>query len=149
MQPVTLKQIAEQTGYSVTTVSRALAGYDDVAESTRERIVALAEELGYYPNLTARQLQKRRTDTVGLILPTHGPRFSDPFFSEILAGIGNELARHQFDLLLSTRAPGPEEIDVYRRMVLGRRVDGLIVLLLYNVDLANHLLFLGSYREPR
>jgi LacI family transcriptional regulator len=98
-----------------------------VADSTRQLIQKTADELGYHPNATARRLQQRRTDTIGFIIPTHGPRFSDPFFSELLAGIGNEAARHELDLLVSTRAPGPEELEWYRRLVEGRRVDGLLV----------------------
>lgn len=127
MARVTLKTIAVKTGYSITTVSRALAGYDDVSPATREKILIAADELGYYPDLTARQLQKQRTDTVGLVLPTYGPRFADPYFSEILAGIGDQLARRGLDLLVSTQSPGPGEMATYRRMVQGRRVDGLIV----------------------
>jgi len=125
--PVTLKDIAQKVGYSVTTISRALAGYDDVAEPTRGLILKAAAEMGYHPDVTARRLQQRRTDTIGFIIPTHGPRFSDPFFSELLAGIGNEAARQRFDLLVSTCAPGVEELEVYKRMVMERRVDGLLV----------------------
>ncbi|MBC7249717.1 MAG: LacI family DNA-binding transcriptional regulator [Anaerolineae bacterium] len=125
---VTLKDIARHVGVSVTTVSRALGGYDDVAETTRQKILRAAEELGYYPSVTARQLQKQRTDTIGFVIPTFGPRFSDPFFSELLAGIGNEAARHNFDLLVCTRSPdSPEEEEAYRRLVDGRRVDGMLV----------------------
>ena len=68
----TLKEIARRVGRSVTTVSRALAGYDDVSEATREQVRQVALELGYEPNIIARQLQKQRTDTIGLILPTFG-----------------------------------------------------------------------------
>lgn len=125
--PVTLKDIARKVGYSITTVSRALAGYDDVAESTRQLIHKTAAEMGYHPDATARRLRSRRTDTIGFVIPTHGPRFSDPFFSEFLAGIGNKAAEHEYDLLVSTCAPGIEELEVYGRMVLGRRVDGLLV----------------------
>ncbi len=124
---VTLKHIAERTGKSVTTVSRALAGYSDVSESTRIQVQQIANELGYEPNITARQLQKQRTDTIALVLPTFGPRFSDPFFSEFLAGVGNESARHGFDLLVSTLSPGREEEAVYLRKIRSRRVDGFIV----------------------
>lgn len=125
---VTLKDIADEIGISVTTVSRGLAGYSDVAESTRQRIQQVAAELGYYPNLTARRLQKRRTDTLGFIMPTFGPRFSDPFFSEFIAGIGTEAAEHDYDLLVSTHAPDSEdELTAYRRAVRGGWVDGLIV----------------------
>jgi LacI family transcriptional regulator len=125
---ITLKSLAEITGFSVTTVSRALSGYDDVSPTTRETILSAAEELGYYPNLTARQLQKQRTDTVGLILPSKGSRLADPYFSMILAGIGDSLADSGIDLLISTRYQGKDELEVYRRMVEGRRVDGLIVI---------------------
>ncbi|MCB2178312.1 LacI family transcriptional regulator [bacterium] len=126
---ITLKTIAQITGYSITTVSRALAGYSDVAESTRQKIVATAEELDYYPNLTARQLQKQRSDTIGMILPVHGPRYTDPYFNTIIAGIGDQLAEFGLDLLLSTHSPGGEdEMAAYRRMVEGRSVDGLIVI---------------------
>lgn len=125
---VTLRDIAARVGVSVTTVSRALAGYDDVAQATRDKVHLAAEELGYYPSTTARQLQKRRTDTIGFVIPTFGPRFSDPFFSELLAGIGNEAARNHMDLLVSTRAPDtPEEQEAYRRLVDGRRADGMLV----------------------
>ena len=126
--PITLKDIARATGFSVTTVSRALNDYDDVARETKARIKKVAQELGYYPSATARQLQKRRTDTIGFVIPTFGPRFSDPYFSELLAGIGNEAAEHDFDLLVSTRPPGEEkEKEAYCRLVNGRRVDGLLV----------------------
>jgi LacI family transcriptional regulator len=123
----TLKEIAERVGRSVTTVSRALAGYEDVSPATREQVRQVALELGYEPNIIARQLQKQRTDTIGLILPTFGPRFSDPFFSEFLAGVGNEAARQGFDLLVSTRAPGAEEEETYLKNIRSRRVDGFII----------------------
>jgi LacI family transcriptional regulator len=128
MGPVTLKDIAARLSLSITTVSRALAGYDDVADATRQRVLEAAREMGYVPDLTARRLQKGRTDTIGFVIPTFGPRFSDPFFSELLAGIGNEAAHHNLDLLVSTQPPDtPGEEAAYRRLVEERRVDGLLV----------------------
>lgn len=128
MGAVTLKDLAAKLGLSTTTVSRALAGYSDVAEATRQRVLEAAEEMGYVPDVTARRLRKGHTDTIGFIIPTSGPRFTDPYFGELLAGIGNEAARHNFDLLVSTRPPDtPDEEAAYRRMAEGRRVDGLLV----------------------
>jgi LacI family transcriptional regulator len=128
MGSITLKDLATRLGLSITTVSRALAGYGDVAEATRQRVLRAAEEMGYVPDVTARRLQKGRTDTIGFVIPTFGPRFSDPYFSELLAGIGNEAARHSLDLLVSTHPPDtPQEEAAYRRMVEGRLVDGLLV----------------------
>ena len=60
-------------------------------------------------------------------MPTFGPRFSDPFFSEFLAGIGNEATRNGYDLLVSTNPPGDSEIESYERMAEGGRVDGFII----------------------
>ena len=124
---VTIKDIAKRVGLSVTTVSRALNDFDDVSAETKELIRRTAAEMGYVPNSLAQRFQKRKTDTIGLILPTFGPRFSDPFFSELLAGIGNVAANRGYDLLVSTRAPGDEELQTYRQMVQGHRVDGLVV----------------------
>lgn len=124
---VTLKDIAQKTGKSITTVSRALNNYGDVSPETKSMVLRVAEELGYTPNTLAQRLQKQRTDTIGLIIPTFGPRFSDPFFSELLAGIGNRAAQFGYDLLVSTHAPGDEEIEAYCAAVQGRRVDGFIL----------------------
>ncbi len=125
--PVTIKDIAKRTGKSITTVSRALHGYDDVSPETRAMIIQVAEEMGYTPNLLAQRLQKQRTDTIGFILPTFGPRFSDPFFSEFLAGVGNAAGEAGYDLLVSTQPPGEKELKVYRQKVMGRQVDGFVV----------------------
>ncbi len=90
MPSATLKSIAKATGFSVTTVSRALAGYGDVNEATRRLIMQEAQRQGYVPNLQARALQRQQTQTIGLVLPNGGPRFPNPFFEEFVSGIGSE-----------------------------------------------------------
>jgi LacI family transcriptional regulator len=85
-----------------------LDGYDDVAEETRQLIVKTAHEMGYVPNQAARQLRRRRSDTIGYILPAEKPRFSDPYFAEFIAGLGDEAAAHGFELLVSTAPPGSQ-----------------------------------------
>lgn len=143
---VTLKDIARQAGVSITTVSRGLADYDDVAPETRAHIRQIARDLGYRPNLTARRLQKQRTDTIGFILPTFGPRFSDPFFSEFLAGIGNEAAVHDYDILVSTHAPdSANEEQAYLRAAQGGWVDGLVVVRTREDDARVRLLHAHSF----
>jgi LacI family transcriptional regulator len=124
---VTLKDIANRVGKSVTTVSRALADYNDVSPATKKIVKEVAAELDYSPNTVARRLQKRQSDTIGLILPTFGPRFADPFFSELIAGIGNKAHTLGYDLLVSTSAPGDDELRTYQEMVGGRRVDGFLI----------------------
>jgi len=126
--PVTLKDIAQRVGFSVTTVSRALAGYDDVAEETRRKIIEAAREMGYYPSYTARSLRWGRTNTIGFVIPATERYLSDPFFLELLSGIGDGTAERGFDLLVSTCKPlEPEERLTYERIVRGRRADGMVV----------------------
>jgi LacI family transcriptional regulator len=125
---ITIRDVAKRLNLSITTVSRALDGYDDVAEETRELIVRTAHEMGYVPNQAARQLRRRRSDTIGYILPTEVPRFSDPFFAEFTAGLGDEASVHGFDLLVSTAPPGSQsEHQAYEKWVNGRKVDGIVL----------------------
>jgi len=123
----TIKDIAEKVGRSITTVSRALADYDDVSPRTRELVRRVANEMGYIPNFTAQHLQKQQSDILGLILPTYSPRFSDPFFSEFIAGIGNKASFFDYDILVLTRAPGESELQAYKKKVQSRQVDGFII----------------------
>ncbi len=124
---VTLKDIARESGYSITTVSRALAGYSDVNENTRRHIAQVADSLGYQPNLLARQLRIQRTQTLGLIIPSADNSVSNEFFSQLLLGIGDAASRAGYDLLISAQMPGEPEMAAYRRIVGGSRVDGTIL----------------------
>lgn len=124
---ITLKDIARQSGYSVTTVSRALAGYTDVNEDTRRHIMDIAEKLGYQPNLLARQLRNQATQTLGLIIPSADNSISNEFFSQLLLGIGDAASHAGYDLLVSAHMPGAPEMAAYRRIVGGNRVDGMIL----------------------
>ena len=132
---VTIREVARRLNLSITTVSRALDGYADVAEETRQLIVKTAQEMGYVPNQAARQLRRRRTDTIGYILPADEPRFFDPFFAEFTAGLADEAAAHGFDLLVSTAPPGSQaEKQAYERWVQGHKVDGMVLNRLHLFD---------------
>lgn len=125
---ITIRDVAKRLNLSITTVSRALDGYSDVAEETRQLIVKTAQEMGYVPNQAARQLRRRRSDSIGYILPADTPRFYDPFFTEFTAGLGDEAAVHGLDLLVSAARPGSQdEQQAYERWVRGRKVDGIIL----------------------
>ena len=68
MGRTTLKDIAEKAGVSVTAVSRALSGYPDIGEETRGRILRIAEELNYQPNIAARTLVTHKSGVMGLFV---------------------------------------------------------------------------------
>ncbi len=125
---ITIRDVAKRLNLSITTVSRALDGYADVAPDTRDRVIRTAREMGYVPSRAARQLRRHRADIIGYIHPTQGPRFSDRFFSEFIAGLGDEAALHNLDLLVSTAAPDtPAEQHLYTRWVQSRLVDGIVL----------------------
>src|SRR5512132_3352708 len=105
----TIQQLAKKSGVSVATVSRALNGSPEVSDATRERIVALAEELDYTPSAAARTLVSRRSHVVGVVLET-GPGHPDlkhPFFQEVLVGLKHGVGAQGYDLLLfASEQPG-------------------------------------------
>ena len=126
--PITIRDIAKKLNLSIAAVSRALDGYDDISEETRLRVVQTAQKMGYVPNRAARQLRRQKADAIGYVLPSPTPRFADPFFTEFLAGLGDEMARHPFDLIISIAPPGKEaEKRIYQNWVQGRKVDGFIL----------------------
>ncbi len=126
--PVTIRDIARKLNLSIGAVSRAMDGYPDISEETRQRVVETARAMGYVPNRAARQLRRQKADAIGYVLPSNFPRFADPFFTEFVAGLGDETARHPFDLTISIAPPGEEaEKRIYQNWVQGRKVDGFIL----------------------
>lgn len=123
---VNLKMLSETLGLSQTTVSRALNGYSDVSEATRERVMEAAKTLGYKPNPQARQLATGRADAIGIVYPFGASDIGDTRFGEVVAGLTERLAEHGMDLIIHSSRP-EVELETYRRLIDGRRVDALIV----------------------
>lgn len=123
---MSLKAIASELGLSVTTVSRALNGYEDVAEETRKRVEAEAQRRGYRPNSAARRLKTGRANAVGLVFPASTSPVSDCRFSEMLLTLDQRLAQLEIDLLLLVDKPqdGPRTLT---RLLRSRVLDALIV----------------------
>jgi DNA-binding LacI/PurR family transcriptional regulator len=132
---VTIRDIAERAGVSKGAVSYALNGQPGVSEATRERILAIAEELGWYPNRAARALSAARADACGLVLARPARTLAlEPFFMEFIAGVESELARRTIALTLQLVGDIREEIEVYRRWWGEHRVDGILMVDLRNDD---------------
>jgi len=124
---VSLRSIARQLGLSVTTVSRALGGFPEVAAETRARVLEEARRIDYRPNQLARRLRHGRSEAVGMVLPADPGQFGDPFFLQLLAAVGPPLHRAGLDLLVMSARPGAEEMRAYRHLIEGRRVDGVLL----------------------
>ncbi|ALB61162.1 Putative ThuR, regulatory protein for trehalosemaltose transport [Cronobacter condimenti 1330] len=123
---MSLKAIAAQLGLSVTTVSRALNGYDDVSQETRARVEAEAARRGYRPNTFARRLKMGKIDAVGLLFPVRPAPLRNSVFMEMVGEISHGLAQQEIDLLLIAD-DAPDASHSYMRLVESRRVDALIV----------------------
>src|SRR4051812_45130551 len=106
---VTIRRLAQLSGVSIGTVSRALNGYTDVSAETRARVVRLARELDYTPAAAARSLKTQRSHVIGVFLETGEghPDLQHPFFHEVLVGLKHAIGAGGYDLLLfASEHPG-------------------------------------------
>jgi DNA-binding LacI/PurR family transcriptional regulator len=126
----TLVDVARGAGVSKGAASLALNGRSGVSETTRARVLAVAQELGWSANSAARALSVARSDVIGLVLarPARLLRL-EPFYMAFISGIEAVLAETDVSLLLKVvDAPAPDaEIAVYRKWWIGRKVDGVIL----------------------
>jgi len=122
-----LKELATRLGLSPTTVSRALNGYPEVNEATRERVVAAARRHNYHPNSRAIRLATGRAMAVGHVIPiATRHEIVNPVFADFIAGAGETYSRNDYDMVLSV-VPDEDEHRTYRSLKSKGNVDGVIV----------------------
>lgn len=120
---VTMKDIAQELGISIGTVSKVLRDHPDISPETRERVRKRMRELNYRPNLAARALVTGRTHTIGLVVPD----LVHPFFGEVAGGLSRLLRKQGYGLIISS---SDEDLELENRAIeqlLARRVDALIL----------------------
>jgi LacI family transcriptional regulator len=122
-----LKQLAQSLGLSITTVSRALDGYADVAAATRERVCEAADKAGYRPNASARRLRRQRAELVAVTLPSDPGHIGPPHFLDMLSGCAEHLATAGLNLVIAPVPSGSSELEICQRFVDGRRVDAMLL----------------------
>jgi len=124
---VTIKDVAKESGFSSTTVSivlnnAPLARY--IPPATKSRIEKAAKRLGYRPNLFARSLRSNRSHTVGVMVFD----ITDPYCTPILRGIENALYQESYLPILTDVQNERTRFERYLEMLLGRRVEGLVII---------------------
>ncbi|GAA0620675.1 LacI family DNA-binding transcriptional regulator [Kutzneria viridogrisea] len=119
---VTIRDVARQAEVSVATVSRALTSPELVRASTRERVLAVAADLGYQPNLAARGLITGRTGNLGIVVPD----LNNPFFTGVLKGVQSQARQSSYAVFV---ADSDEDPAAERDLVLAmaKQVDGVIL----------------------
>ncbi len=128
--PPTIADVAARAGVGVATVSRVFNGHPNVADPTRERVLAAIRELNYRPSSVARNLSLRRTFVIGVVVPF----FTNPSAVERLRGIVSGLEASPYDLaLFDVESPDRQRraFDTFGR---GDRADGLVVVSLVPPD---------------
>ncbi|MEK3888686.1 LacI family DNA-binding transcriptional regulator [Bacillus sp. FSL K6-3431] len=126
---VTIKDVARKAGVAPSTVSRVIANSPKISQNTKEKVRKVMDELGYHPNLLARNLVKRSTRTIGIVMK-ESSRHSlyDPFFPEALKGMGDLLHDREYSILMTTGETKEEIFQDVVKMVAGQNVDGIIML---------------------
>ncbi|MFZ6814012.1 LacI family DNA-binding transcriptional regulator [Undibacterium sp. Rencai35W] len=119
----TMKQVAEKARVSTTTVSHVINNTRVVSEDARERVLSVIQELRYIPSAVARSLKNDKTHTLGMMIPNN----SNPYFAEVIQGIEDESFRLGYNIILCNSYDDPKKQAAYTRVLMEKRIDGLIL----------------------
>ena len=120
---VTLKDLAQATGFSVNTISRALKDREDISEQTKKLVREKANEMGYLTDMVAASMRSGKTNTVAIIIPD----IANPFFSTQLKELDGLLrAKGYTSIILNTDEDGEIELEAVKTAII-RKVDGIII----------------------
>ena len=123
MKSVTLKDVAKAAGVSYATVSRALSGSPQIGSDTRERIIKLCDEMGYTTNYVARSMVMKKTDLIGLVVPS----IDNQFMSELAYYAEMSARSHGYNIMLCNSGPDLKQEKTVVKLLLGRQVDGILI----------------------
>ncbi|MET9758195.1 LacI family DNA-binding transcriptional regulator [Streptomyces sp. NPDC006372] len=130
----TLEEVAARAGVGRGTVSRVINGSPRVSDATRAAVEAAVAELGYVPNTAARALAANRTDAIALVVPEPETRFfAEPYFSDMLKGVGAEISDTEMQLLLIF-AGSDRERQRLAQYLAAHRVDGVLLVSVHADD---------------
>ena len=119
----TIKDVAARAGVSFTTVSHVVNNTRPVSSEVRVKVEAAIRELNFVPSAVARSLKARTTLTIGVVVPN----ITNPYFAELSRGIETYCERRGYSVILGNSDDEPEKQRKYLRVMIERRIDGLIV----------------------
>ncbi|MEY8878140.1 MAG: LacI family DNA-binding transcriptional regulator [Leptothrix sp. (in: b-proteobacteria)] len=127
--PATSAEVAARAGVSRTTVSFVLNGVTDrgISEATRDKVLAVARELGYAANAAARQLAGGASGTVGLVIAQASHLYTDVFLSQMVASVNDACHREGLKLLIESTEGEGREPGGFVDLLRARRIDGLLI----------------------
>ena len=122
MKRVTIKDVAQEAGVSITTVSHVINQTRNIDPKTKERVLEVLNQLDYHPNMAARSLRSGKTKTIGLILPD----ISNLFFAEVARKIEDYGYQHGYSVILGNSDNDPVKQESYIHTLIAKQVDGVI-----------------------
>lgn len=131
---VTIYDIAKELSISPTTVSRGLNNHPAVNKNTKQKIFDAAEQMGYRSNSFASNLRKKRTNTIGVIVP----RLDSNFQSSVMAGMEKVANEAGYNLIISQSLETVDKEIANAKTMFENRVDGLLVSLAYDTENTDH-----------
>jgi LacI family transcriptional regulator len=120
---ITLDHIARRLKVSRVTVSKALRGHSDISAETTARVVKIALELGYTPNIIARSLSSRRSRMIGLVVP----KIAHSFFGAVIEGVYDTAFENKYETILTVSQENAEREWKHLQTLVSMRVDGIII----------------------
>ncbi|WP_339863786.1 LacI family DNA-binding transcriptional regulator [uncultured Algoriphagus sp.] len=141
---VTMKEIAKKLGVSVSTISRALKDSPELHPDTKKRIVEMAKEMNYQPNLLAQSLRISRTNTLGVIVP----EITSHFFASCISGIQDYANKRGYNVMICQSNEMLELEKTNIRTLVASQVDGLLISLSRETNTYDHLLDLYNREIP-
>ena len=121
---MTIKDIAERSGVSVSTVSRVLNNHPDVSAAVRERVLKVVQEFHYVPNNSARDLVRPKSDVIGLVVRGVG----NPFFTAVIQAIEEACESAGYTMVLHQIRSGEDELRAGAELARSKRLRGLVLL---------------------
>ena len=124
MAKVTIKDVARRANVSCATVSKALSGSPEISDATRERVVKLSAEMGYTPNALARSMIIKRTNTIGIVVPS----LQNPYMSEFTSYAEIRAREAGYNLMVCNSSYDKETEQNVLTLLTGKQVDGIIII---------------------
>ncbi|MDR0994370.1 MAG: LacI family transcriptional regulator [Verrucomicrobiota bacterium] len=149
----TIKDIAKESGFSLSTVSLVLNNHPRISQATREQVMTVVKKYNFYPNSAARGLASKSSKTLSVVIPNLTRVFSDIYLGEIISGIYERATSQGYKILLDIATSQFIKSQEYTKLLASRRADGMLFIASdihadylsvfesspYNFILVNHL----------
>jgi LacI family transcriptional regulator len=137
---MSIQTLAQSLGISISTVSRALNGYNDVSARTRQRVFDAAKSMNYSPHPVAHRLATGKTGAIAIVNSARSANAVDGSAAALHTGVAQALREHNYFALSLTLPAGDDELPELKRLLAGRLVDGIVLTRTRTLDLRVKLL---------